>query len=130
MERRFPRSLDSLDSLFDFIEKTLAAGGIGEPTLSTVSLVVEELFTNCLKYNRSDREIAVRIEREGDRVLVGLTDFDVDPFDITRVPPGPPPPPDSRGGFGLRLIRGLAEGVTYEHVNRESRIGVTFRVNP
>jgi anti-sigma regulatory factor (Ser/Thr protein kinase) len=129
MERYFPRSIDALGSVFDFVEETLSDRGLDADALSRVSLVIEELFTNFVKYNRSDREIAVRIDERGGRVTVRLTDFDVEPFDVTRVPEEAAPR-EGAGGFGLRLVRRLTESLAYEYRDGRSRVTAGVRTAP
>ena len=51
VQRYFPRSFDALDGLFRFIDDFLAAT-LDRPELrEPVCFIVEELFTNMVKYN-------------------------------------------------------------------------------
>lgn len=94
---------------------------------------MEELFTNMVKYAAgADRGNEVRIDMatiEGG-VEVTLTDFGVEPFDVTLAPDADVNLPIAErkpGGLGLHLIRRLVDSwdYDYDHVARQSRI--TFR---
>jgi anti-sigma regulatory factor (Ser/Thr protein kinase) len=62
------------------------------------------------------------------KVIVSLTDFDVEPFDITKFKPydaGLPLAERKPGGLGIHLVRAVMDEVTYEYENRCSRITLT-----
>jgi anti-sigma regulatory factor (Ser/Thr protein kinase) len=96
--------------------------------LPTIDLVVEELFTNMVKYSpESIAEVDVRLERIDGGVEVTLTDHDVEPFDVTQRPEvNVDLPIEQRkpGGLGLHLIRRLTDSVEYRYSSedRQSRI--------
>ena len=50
MRKKFTRSLDSLDAIFSFIDKFVHSRKIDPALIFTLNLVVEELFTNMVKY--------------------------------------------------------------------------------
>jgi serine/threonine-protein kinase RsbW len=85
-----------------------------------------------LKYRTDGAEtVAVRLEREGERITISFTEFDVDAFDITKLPePDLSRPPAERpvGGLGIHMIRKIAESVGYEYKDRVSTTTVTKRV--
>jgi anti-sigma regulatory factor (Ser/Thr protein kinase) len=89
---------------------------------------VEELFTNLVKYSRGGkREIQIALAREADRLVVSLTDFDVEPFDIRSVP-------DAKidlgidqrkpGGLGIHLVRRMVDEIDYRY--EDGRSTTTF----
>jgi serine/threonine-protein kinase RsbW len=132
--RRFGRTLVSLESIFGFVAEFIKANGLEASQAFEVDLVLEELFTNQVKYNpAASHEVEVRLEREGPTVLVVLRDFDVEPFDLTQVPEVDVSRPLSErqtGGLGLHLVRQIAERVRYEHRDRCSTITVSLRLEP
>ena len=132
--RRFGRTLASLESMFEFVAEFIKASGLDAAQAFEVDLVLEELFTNQVKYNpEASQELEVRLEREGPAVLVILRDFDVEPFDPTQAPEADVTRPLSErqpGGLGLHLVRQIAESVRYEHRDRCSTITVTLRLEP
>jgi serine/threonine-protein kinase RsbW len=97
-----------------------------------IPFVVEEIFTNMVKYNRgSPNRIRIGIGRTGDAVAVRLTDFDVDPFDPADAPEVDvdlPLEARRRGGLGLHLVKSLADKLTYEYENRVMKISVLKRI--
>jgi len=59
---------------------------------------------------------------------MSLTDFNVEPYDISRAPAVDISLPLAKrepGGLGLQLVRRLVDELTYDYTNRQSRITVT-----
>jgi len=129
---RFPRSFDALDQIFEFTRRFYDAEGVPDEDRLVLDFCLEEIFTNCVKYNRGNpQEIELELDRSDDRVQARLTDFDVEPYDVTRAPQVDISLPlDQRepGGLGLQLIRRLVDELTYDYTNRQSRITVTKNV--
>jgi len=132
MERRFRRDLSSLQDVFQFVSEFLSAHGLDASNAHDLELILEELFTNVLKYRKDGAEtVAVRLERNGETITLSFQEFDVDAFDITKLPePDLERPASERpiGGLGIHLIRKLAESVGYEYKDRVSTTTVTKKV--
>jgi len=128
MEESFRRELGSLESIFAFLQRFAARHGLDESVCYTLNLVVEELFTNMVKYSPDGHpRIVIMINREDERLVIRLRDRDVERFDITRVDTGVvEQPPELRrpGGLGLHLIREMVDEIHYQYENRESRITI------
>jgi anti-sigma regulatory factor (Ser/Thr protein kinase) len=131
-EQRFGRSFGSLDAIFGFVEGFLDGEGIDTDPSFEIQLVIEELFTNMVKYSRDGhQDIAISLEREGPRLVIRLRDFDVEPFDVTRVPTADVDQPiteRTRGGLGLHLVRQVADDFRYDYRDRNSTITVIKRL--
>ena len=128
--RRFPRTIEALPEIFAFTAGFVAGHGVDRKILDTVDFVVEELFTNMVKYGAAaDPGTGVRIEL---RAVAGgveatLVDSGVEPFDPTLAPDARVDAPlEERrpGGLGIHLSRRLVDSWDYEYVpeRRESRI--------
>jgi phosphoserine phosphatase len=131
VHRTFERSFDSIEGIFAFTSETFAAQQIDAGLLPVIDLAVEELFTNMVKYSTMSRA-AVRVDlaKIDGGVEVTLTDYDVEPFDVTKAPDVDIELPIEQrrpGGLGLHLIRRLVDSIEYEYSakNRQSR--TTFR---
>jgi len=131
MTRAFPRRVDALEEIFRFVSEFTAAHGLPESRGLDIQFVVEELFTNMLKYDRDGEEkVAIQLRLGGDRIEVALTDPGVEPFDVTRVPePDLERPLEERGfgGLGLHLVRKLSESFEYRYAGGNSTVIVTIR---
>ena len=129
---RFHRSFDALDQLFGFTRRFYEQEGVPAEERLVFDFCVEEIFTNFVKYNRgASQDIELALDRTGDRVQAHLTDFDVEPYDMTRAPEvdiSLPLASREPGGLGLQLVRRLVDEVTYDYTNRQSRITVTKRL--
>jgi anti-sigma regulatory factor (Ser/Thr protein kinase) len=128
--RRFGRTLGSLESIFGFVAGFLEANGLPAAAAFELDLVIEELFTNMVKYHPlGASEIEIGLSRSGSDVVVVIRDSGVEPFDPTAAPP-----PDldrplherRAGGLGLHLVRRIARDLRYEHRDRCSTITVTI----
>ena len=121
MERRFERSLESLDAISDFLRRFFADNGASEEHLESVVLAVEELFTNMLKYGGGAGEILIALALRGGELSVGMTDFDVDEFDVRKLPEVDTDRPLSErepGGLEQRrrTLRAAGCGDVLEHI--------------
>lgn len=131
MRRTFARRIDALEAISRFVSEFVAAQGLTESRKFDIQFVVEEIFTNMVKYDRDgEQEIGVRLQIRGERLEVAVTDFGVEPFDVTRVPePNLERPLEERGpgGLGLHLVRKLSESLEYRHADGNSTVVVTMR---
>jgi anti-sigma regulatory factor (Ser/Thr protein kinase) len=129
MEETFPRSLDSLDRIFDFVTGALNERNADDATLFSIKLATEELFTNMVKYNSgAGNEISIGIDVAGGTITVNLIDNDVDPFDPeTADEAGIGGDVEDRriGGLGLRLVRSVVDKITYEYEGRRMTVRLT-----
>lgn len=127
-ERTFEKSVHSLEKVFDFLEGFIADNGLGSDMEFCLNFVVEEIFVNMVRHNRgSTNDIRVVVERNGDRVQVELTDFDVDPFDpegVDEVDVEAAIEDRRAGGLGLHLVKSMADKLTYEYEDRELRVTI------
>jgi anti-sigma regulatory factor (Ser/Thr protein kinase) len=125
----FHRSFDALSELFEFTRRFYDEEGIADDVRLALDFCVEEIFTNFVKYNGDNpNDIELELERRGRRLVARLTDFDVEPFDVTQGPPVDTEQPIERrepGGLGLHLVRRLADDLAYDYTNRRSQITVT-----
>ena len=130
-ERRFGRAFGSLESIFGFVAEFVEASGLPASAAFDLDLVIEELFTNMVKYHpHGAPEIEIGLTRLGPEVAVTLRDFDVERFDPTLAPPPDFSRPASErptGGLGLHLVRRIARDIRYEYRDRNSTITVTLR---
>jgi len=128
MEKTFPRSIDSLDSIFAFIEQFFTGEAIDPGLRPVINLTVEELFVNMVNYNEGgDNEIRLRMERCDGELVASLTDFDVDRFDPTERPDVDITKPLADripGGLGIHLVRKMVDSLDYDYSNRQSTITI------
>ncbi len=129
VRRYFKRSYESLAGIFQFIEDFLAGRSIDASLRQPVCFIVEELFTNMVKYNpEAVRDIALALGQTDTALTVRLTDFDVAPFDVTRAPAVDITKPlEEReiGGLGLHLVRQMADTIRYEYADGRSTVTFT-----
>jgi len=134
MERSFERDFRALEEIFGFIARFVAQHRIDERLGSSIDLIVEELFTNMVKYNTGGgHPIRVRLDIDGGRLRIELVDEDVDPWDPTGVPGtvvDRPIEERKAGGLGLFLVRSIADEFKYDYADRRMRVTVTKKLEP
>jgi serine/threonine-protein kinase RsbW len=127
----FGRSFDSLEDIFAFTSEFFGRHGLDRDLLPTVDLIVEELFTNMVKYSPGGAP-SIRIEMAPalGGVEVALTDYDVDRFDVTLAPDADinlPIEERKPGKLGLHLVRRLVDSLQYEYSSERRESRTTFR---
>ena len=131
-ERQFKRDVRSLDAIFHFVADFLAANGIPPSNSFYTDLLIEELFTNMVKYAKgSNQDVTIGLRRDGPLLVIRLVDHGVDAFDVTAardVDVARPISERRAGGLGLHFVQRVADRVEYEYKDRTSTITVTKRL--
>ena len=128
--RSFRRSFDSIPDIFALTEEVFASEHIDPALRPSVDLTLEELFTNMVKYSASSAAVRIDMTKVPGGVEVTLTDYDVEPFDVTQAPDvdiNLPIEQRKPGGLGLHLIRRLVDCVDYEYSTESRQSRITFR---
>lgn len=132
MTRSFPRSLDSLERAFEYVRTFVASEKLDGGFAHDIDLVLEELFTNLVKYGRGDRgPIEIGLERTGARVRAWLRESAAEIFDPTNAPQVDVTRPLGErplGGLGLHLVRQMTEEFRYEWKDGVGTTSVTLRI--
>ncbi len=132
MQQEFTRDIVSLEKVFDFLHQFMAQHKVNAETVNSMDLVVEELFTNMVKYNREAREnISIRLQRSSNVLSITLVDPNSMPFDVTKAPEvnlNIPLEDRKPGRLGIHLVKRLTDSVSYQHHNGISTITVTKRL--
>ena len=131
MHRSFPREMASLEAIVVFVREFLAREGLGEAAAFDIDLVLEELFTNLVKYGRGARgDVEIALGRDANGVTAELREYDADPFDPTELPEVDVHRPVAErrpGGLGVHFIRQLTKTFRYDYRDRVGVITVAMR---
>ncbi len=132
MQKKFNRSYDSLDQIFEFTERILSTEEIEQSLRFPVHFVMEELFTNMVKYNPGNsNDILLDVDASDHLVTVSITDYDVHEFDVTadrEVDTESSLEERPIGGLGLHLIKRMVDTIEYDYNSKQST--VTFTKGP
>ena len=83
----FARRIDVLAEIFAFTTAAFARQGVPAALRADVDFVLEELFTNIVKYSRGEAPVAIEIAAIPEGVEVTLTEPEAERFDVTRAAP-------------------------------------------
>ena len=130
--KKFKRHLNSLAEVFDFIDGFFEREQIDDASRRAISLAVDELFTNMVKYDpKNPNEITIELRVVNQDLLVTLIDRDVAPFDITKKPDpylGASLNERKPGGLGIFLTKKLVDDVQYHYQDRTSTITLKKKI--
>lgn len=129
MHKKFLRSYESLEAIYEFTEEILASRDLSQSIKFPVHFAMEELFTNMVKYNPDNaNDILLDVSTDDEGITVRLTDYDVDAFDVTatrQVDVSAPLDQRKPGGLGLHLIQKMVDSLKYEYSDRQSTVTFT-----
>jgi serine/threonine-protein kinase RsbW len=122
---------DSLYVALDAIEQACKAWNIDVALISRVRIVVEELFSNTIKYGYGGEcDAAVRISLAAGPALTLVYGDDAPLFDPTRWKSGSDgaAPPDQRpeGQAGIAMVMGLCATATWRAQDGRNCLTLTF----
>jgi anti-sigma regulatory factor (Ser/Thr protein kinase) len=126
MQKEFKRQINSLKEIFIFIKSFIIEEQLNKDLVSPLNLVIEELFTNMVKYSSDNpNKILLELTRDSDRIMIILTDFDVDRFDIrqtTKYDTDQTVEKRPIGKVGLHLVKKYVDDINYMYWKRTSKI--------
>ena len=129
MRKKFKKNINSLDHIFDFITKFVTNHKLSEATTFAINMAVEEIFINMVKYNAGSlNDILLSLSRDANKLIVSLTDYDVEPFDIKEVKKynrTQTLKDRQPGGMGIYLVKKLVDKIDYEYKERNSKVTLT-----
>jgi anti-sigma regulatory factor (Ser/Thr protein kinase) len=130
-ERDFPRSFDSLESIYAFVRAFLAQRGLEERHAWDLDLILEELFTNMVKYGPGHEPIALGLEWRQPNVTLRLRDPGgpgFNPLQAPEVDVSRPILERRAGGLGIHLVRQYADHVEYTRDGGRDTIVITKKL--
>jgi serine/threonine-protein kinase RsbW len=126
-----PATTQGLRSCLTSIEEGCAGWNLPEGTLARLKVVVEELYSNTIKYGyggESQRPVRIRLRCTPPIELV--YEDEAPPFDPTvwveKAPNLAPPQRDVVGRKGIALALGLARSARYERLPAGNRLRLRF----
>jgi anti-sigma regulatory factor (Ser/Thr protein kinase) len=130
MEKKFRKDVSSLEAIDAFVRSYAGDHSLDAETVFAVNFVIEEIFTNMVKYQPSgSNDISIELSGEvsgGARTLrIRMVDYGVEYFDPTAAPPVDTTKPLSErrpGGLGVHLVKQYVDDFNYEYVGNDSVI--------
>jgi anti-sigma regulatory factor (Ser/Thr protein kinase) len=129
MQKKLNRSYDSLEEMYEITESFFLNEDVEPSIRFPVHFVMEELFTNMVKYHpENSNEILLAVNTTDGAVTVSMTDYDVDAFDVTvdrNINTDAPLAERTPGGLGIHLIHKMVDTLEYDYADRRSTITFT-----
>lgn len=121
--------MESLNPIFDFISHFVQKNNLDEKITFLLNLVIEELFTNMVKYNpENPNNIAINLYKSNKAVTITLVDFDAKPFDLNlakEYDTHQPLQERTLGKIGIHFVKSMMDKIKYEYTNGQSKITLT-----
>jgi len=127
----------TMNDVFDALgrcDASLQARGVASTVREDVRLVLEELMVNMVEHGRTPdagHTIELHMRMAGDAILIELH-HDGRPFDPLQVPSpaltGDIADHDDVGGFGIHLVRAMANDFSYSHDELGNHLQLRFHI--
>jgi serine/threonine-protein kinase RsbW len=106
--------------------------GIPETEIRQILVIIEELFSNIVRYAFEDslkHHVDIRIQNTGDHLEIEMIDdgIDFNPLEYQKAPSSDPVR-FSAGGMGLTLIKAFASSISYRRIAGKNHIFITKKV--
>ena len=126
MEKKFRKDFSSLESIDEFVRSYAAGLSLDAETVFALNFVIEEIFTNMVKYQPSgSNDVSIELTGDSQTLTIRLTDYGVEYFDPTAAPTVDTSKPLSErrpGGLGVHLVRQYVDEFNYRYVGNDSII--------
>jgi sigma-B regulation protein RsbU (phosphoserine phosphatase) len=123
--KKVPASLESFDELSSFMGQELSKKGVSEAVKNKLDIILDELFSNIVKYSGANG-VAFGVFIHEKRILLRF-EYGGDLFDVTATAtPDLNAPLKERkiGGLGLYMVKKLSDGFTYKVVNHHNVVTI------
>ena len=125
----FARQTAALTDAIAFVEKFIDSSRVPSEMNSLTAFVVEELFTNMVKYNPTGPPtVTITLQVTDGKLVIIMEDHSVKPFDLTKAKPVNTHLPLNEmkpGGLGIHLVRQMMDEVHFDfdgEINRTTLI--------
>ena len=126
MKQTFPRNLDSLNYVLNFIDAFIAHFSMDESIAYAIKVSVEELFVNAVKHGTENTgDLLLELSKKEDVLKIRFLDYGAKPFNIIEAKPYNVQQPlheRKPGGVGIHLIKKYMDEIEYKYKDTTSII--------
>jgi serine/threonine-protein kinase RsbW len=129
---RLPARLESMAEVRFFLKRVLDGWGLRAGLVHRLELAVEEVLVNISRYAYPGRDgdVEIRCCRSGEgELILEIHDWGITYNPLERDRPDPTQDLASRrvGGWGVELVRRMADDLQYSHAQGKNILSLTFR---
>jgi len=132
MKSQFKRNTESLNSVFDFATSFIQEHQLDNETAFTLELILEEIFTNILKYNKEGKsDIGIELLLDDKTLLMHIIDECAYPFDVSATKKYDTSASLANrpiGKLGLHLVKTLTDQISYDYQAGYSKLTIKKRL--
>lgn len=123
---KYLSEIQSISSIRNDLEALALHWNIPSPELKQISLIVEELFSNIIRFafeEDGSQTIELTITRSGARIMLEICDAGI-PYNPLEYNPDLQADPASAedAGMGISLIRAFADTLNYERMEHRNHL--------
>ncbi|MGF1528337.1 MAG: ATP-binding protein [Candidatus Competibacterales bacterium] len=126
--------LDDLPRVNTLLKEFCSEQDLDDKVLFQLDLILDELLSNTIRYGFEAVEVTpaiwLRLERRSDRVVVTVKDNGVAFDPRLKAAPETIRPDQPLGGYGIHLVKNMADEINYWRRNGWNCLQVVVRVAP
>lgn len=126
---------ESLDEVIRFINSELEAAGCDEINISKIDIVIDELFSNTVKYAYPSKDgtltVKIGFEENPFRAVIAFVDSGVpfNPLEVGNPDFSVPPEKRKEGGLGICLVKKIMDNASYEYKDEMNILTLEKQIN-
>jgi len=128
MRTQFKRDIQSISSVFEFAKSFVQQNQLDSQTAFSLDLILEEIFSNILKYNKGGKaEIGIELCLDNNILMIQIIDECSNPFDFSEAGSYDSSASLEKrpiGKLGLHLVKTLTDQISSDYQTGFSKLTI------
>lgn len=129
---KYRSDIQEIPSIRKDLHELQAAWSIPESEMRQISVMIEEIFSNILRFAYTDsleHLVRISLKKSNGEILIQITDDGI-PFNPLEHHPGPVSDPavSEDSGMGLTLIKTFSSSISYQRLNNNNQLLITKKI--